>query len=167
MTSKTAEVIRTFQKSSRVLLKSDFSFPKDLVKKVDPIEVLSILASKIPAPMNDAFVEALRMANKFDVGDDVTHLLDSLDHDAHAPVQPARAPAQLSAPPHLPGSTGDEDAGQVREKEDAWRHRMGLQSLTLSAAHSEAANETSPATGQPEFVLPEALSPNPPALPAE
>ena len=102
--------------------------------KVDPIEVLSILASKIPAPMNDAFVEALRMANKFHVDDDVTRLLDGLDHeswhDAHAPEQPARTPAQLYAPPHLPGSTGDEEAGEVREgEEDSWRHRMGLQSL--------------------------------------
>ena len=134
VTSKTAEVIRTFQKSSRVLLKRGFHFPTDLVMKVDPIEVLSILASKIPAPMNDAFVEALRMANKFHVDDDVTRLLDGLDHeswhDAHAPEQPARTPAQLYAPPHLPGSTGDEEAGDVREgEEDTSRHRMGLQSL--------------------------------------
>ena len=86
----------------------------------------------VPAPMNDAFVEALRMANKFHVDDDVTRLLDSLDHESwpRAPEQPARTPARLYAPPHLPGSTGDEEAGDVREgEEDTSRHRMGLQSL--------------------------------------
>lgn len=54
------------------------------------------------------------------------------------------------------GQVMQEDTTQIEET-----------TVVAGAAHSEAANETSPATGQPEFVLPEALSPEPPALPAE
>merc|ERR1719183_2098711 len=60
--TKAEEVMRSFEKCSGALFMSKFKYPQDLVKHVDPVEVLLLLVSAIPAPLDEAFLKALELA---------------------------------------------------------------------------------------------------------
>ena len=56
------DVFTCFKSCADALAKKSFKFPQDILKQVDPEEVLQALASKIPAPMDVTLLNAVSTA---------------------------------------------------------------------------------------------------------
>ena len=63
MLSEAEEVFGSFKKSADALATNSFKFPQDLIKQIDPADVLQALATKIPAAIGSMMLLAMDVSS--------------------------------------------------------------------------------------------------------